>query len=232
MTCNLTPNKLYHISGLTYSIEIRCKVSSRKTIEKKQPSLSKFGAVWLVARHSQGFISTGMIHVADGFPTLTVKAWNGQVLLYFLDVCMGALLEEHQNPVVEEIQLARLATRSLVVWFDRLSRYPRYLSEWQAKDLSSHGFYFLRVFQKLSYISVIQHINRWKILPKFHPFRHINEDVAKFRMNYRYCHTFKDEDNVGVCKALAQKVAKGPLLEYRVLTRFLLRLASWQPSGR
>ena len=54
--------------------------------------------------------------------------------------------------------------------------------------------------------------------------------MATKRYNYKYVHTYKDEDNVGVMKKLAEKVAKGDLMEYRVLTRFLLRLASWQPS--
>ena len=49
-------------------------------------------------------------------------------------------------------------------------------------------------------------------------------------MNVRYVHTFKDEDNVGVVKKLAEKVTKGELMEYRILCRFLLRLGTWTPA--
>jgi hypothetical protein len=57
----------------------------------------------------------------------------------------------------------------------------------------------------------------------------MNEDMRHRLYNYRYGHTFKDEDNVGVCKKLAERVAKGDLMEYRIMTRFLLRVGSWVP---
>eukprot|EP00435_Cladocopium_sp_Y103_P008588 s3618_g2.t1 len=178
-------------------------------------------------QHSQGYITVGMLHITDGFPALTCKAWNGQVLLVFLDSCANILFQQHPE---EETELASLAARAMVCWFDRLARYGRYLTEIQSKDISKFGFTFLRLYQKLGYFSVTHNCGRWKLLPKHHPFRHVNEDMLSMRMNYRYVHTFKDEDNVGVCKRLAERVTKGDLMEYRVLCRFLLRLASWQPS--
>ena len=74
-------------------------------------------------RHSQGFISSGMLHMQDGFPHLTVKAWNGQVLLVFLDRCLTALVAAGAQD--QEIQLAHLATRAMTCWFDRLARFPQ-----------------------------------------------------------------------------------------------------------
>ena len=168
-----------------------------------------------------------MLHITDGFPALTCKAWNGQVLLAFLDICVANLFHQHAE---EEIELASLAARAMVCWFDRLSRYPRYLSEFQSRDISRYGFTFLRLYQKLSYYSVIHKCARWKLIPKHHPYRHLNEDMAIRRMNVRYVHTFKDEDNVGVVKKLAEKVTKGELMEYRILCRFLLRLGTWTPA--
>ena len=178
-------------------------------------------------RHSQGFIAVGMLHITDGFPQLTCKAHNGHVLLCFLDICVQVLFQQSSE---DETHLASLAARSLVCWFDRLARYGRYLTEFEGRDIAKHGFTFLRLYQKLGYLSVVQKCGRWKLIPKHHPFRHICEDMATKRYNYKYVHTYKDEDNVGVMKKLAEKVAKGDLMEYRVLTRFLLRLASWQPS--
>ncbi|CAL1129990.1 unnamed protein product [Cladocopium goreaui] len=82
---------------------------------------------------------------------------------------------------------------------------------------------------QLAILSVLRSVARWRLLPKVHPFRHMNEDMRNRLYNYRYCHTFKDEDNVGVCKKLAERVAKGDLMEYRIMTRFLLRVGSWVP---
>lgn len=179
-------------------------------------------------RHSQGFISTGMLHVSDGFPNLTCKAWNGQILLFYFDSCMNVLQQRHRDD--EEIHLAFLATRAMVCWFDRLARYGRYLNDFESRDIASYGFTFLRWYQKLAYMGTLRNSGRWKLLPKHHPFRHMQEDMVRHRYNYRYVHTFKDEDHIGILKKLALRVSKSDLMEFRVLTRFLLRLGSWQPN--
>ena len=163
----------------------------------------------------------------DGYPHLTVKAWNGQVLLVFLDRCLTALVAAGAQD--QEIQLAHLATRAMTCWFDRLARFPRLLSQAQGNEISNFGFRFLRLYRQLAILSVLRSVARWRLLPKVHPFRHMNEDMRHRLYNYRYCHTFKDEDNVGVCKKLAERVAKGDLMEYRIMTRFLLRVGSWVP---
>jgi hypothetical protein len=165
--------------------------------------------------------------MTDGFPQLTCKAWNGQIMLLFLDSCLQSLV---QDQPCQESTLAALALRALSCWFDRLVRYPRYLSEAQSKEISMHGFSFLRLYNKLAILSVVERLGRWKLIPKHHPFRHMQEDMRNKRYNYRYVHTYKDEDHVGILKKLAERVHKGDLLEFRVLTRFLLRLASWQPT--
>ena len=163
----------------------------------------------------------------DGYPHLTVKAWNGQVLLVFLDRCLTTLVATNSD---DEVKLAHLATRAMTCWFDRLARFPRYLTQEQGKEISGFGFRFLRLYRQLAIRGVVKRVARWRLLPKLHPFRHMNEDMAKHLYNYRYCHTFKDEDNVGICKKLAERVAKGDLMEYRIITRFLLRVGSWVPS--
>ena len=73
-----------------------------------------------------------MLHMQDGYPHLTVKAWNGQVLLVFLDRCLTALVAAGAQD--QEIQPAYLATRAMTCWFDRLARFPRLLSQAQGKD--------------------------------------------------------------------------------------------------
>ena len=52
---------------------------------------------------------------------------------------------------------------------------------------------------------------------------HIVEDQCQTLLNARTFHTFVDEDFVGLFKNLVLQVPK-EMLEYRCLTRFLLRL--------
>ena len=40
-------------------------------------------------RHSQNFFSTGLISHDNGYPTLSCKAWNGRVLLFFFNKVLG-----------------------------------------------------------------------------------------------------------------------------------------------
>lgn len=163
----------------------------------------------------------------DGYPFLTVKAYNAQVLIIFLDRCLTSLLSQHPDDT--ECKLAHLAARAMVCWLDRLARFPRLLSQPQGDEISKLGFQFLRLYKRLAVLGIMKKAARWRMLPKLHPFRHMNEDMKKHRYNMRYCHTFKDEDNVGVMKKLAEKVVKGDIMEMRILTRFLLRVGSWVP---
>ena len=179
-------------------------------------------------RHSQGFLTTGMLHIEAGYPFLTCKAWNGKILLLFLDLCMEVL--HQQKPGDTEISLAFLCSRSLVCWFDRLSRYGRYLTPAEGAEIANFGHRFLKLYQRLAYHGVTHKLNRWKLLPKLHPFKHACEDMQSKLYNYRFVHTYKDEDFVGVMKKLCERVSKGDLCEYRILTRFLLRLSTWVPS--
>lgn len=53
-----------------------------------------------------------------------------------------------------------------------------------------------------------------------------------FTLQLPFFHCFRDEDFVGLCKRLAVRVHKGPLFEYRIMARWLLRLSSWDPSWK
>ena len=70
-----------------------------------------------------------MLH--DGKPgsyaLLTLKAHNGRIFLVFLKVCMQELGKKllHQNP---EVEMATLATKTLVRWFHLQETSPRFLN--------------------------------------------------------------------------------------------------------
>ena len=174
-----------------------------------------------------------MLH-ADAFPCLTLKAYNGRVMAVFLETCLEShicTLQRNNLPVDVEVLNASVAIKALCAWFDILERSPRFLSQNDADATFNFGNKFLRTYERLGIIAVIRGSKRWKFIPKLHVFMHLIEDVKSTTENSRFFHCFRDEDFMGVCKKLAIRVAKGPLFEYRVLTRYLLRLDSWQPGA-
>ena len=68
---------------------------------------------------------------------------------------------------------------------------------------------------------------RWKMLPKAHPFNHIQKDLIVDRVNPRFFHNFAGEDKMKSIKKLMIIAGGSPLL---VLKRSLLRLAARQPQ--
>lgn len=181
-------------------------------------------------RHSQGYLTVGMLH-ADNFPCLTVKAWNGRLLLIFLDRCLEAKLASLRTSGAQpdvEILNASVATRALCKWFDLVERSGRFLEQSAADDIFRTGMLFLAVYERLALHSCAAGGRRWKYLAKLHVFAHLCEDMKSTYFNARFFHIFRDEDFMGLLKRLAVKVHKG-MLEYRVMTRWLLRLATWDP---
>lgn len=61
------------------------------------------------------------------FATLTLKAFNGRIFVAFLLVCIEALGKQllHQDA---EVEMAILATRTLVRWFHAQETAPRFLT--------------------------------------------------------------------------------------------------------
>lgn len=187
--------------------------------------------VWLEhLRHSQGYLTAGMLH-AESHPCLTIKAWNGRLMIIFLDICLRAYLKSARDAGSDpgvEVTNAALAARSMCAWFDAVERGGRYLSQSEAASIFKFGMTFLKSYSRLGIQSVLSGSRRWKYLPKLHVFLHLCEDMLQSKQNCRHHHCFRDEDHIGLLKRLACRVHKGPLFEFRILTRWLLRLQSWQ----
>ena len=181
-------------------------------------------------RHSQPYITSGLLNTADGYPTMTCKAFNGRLMLIFLDRCIHDLRGQNQNGDDPEIANACVAARALCGWFDLLERSPRYLSQIQRIGLYNFGVKFVDTLNRLAVLALLSNTSRWKIQPKLHVFLHVAEDHLTTGYNARYHHCFLDEDHIGLTKRLAQKVHRGGLMELRILCRWLLRLGSWVPS--
>ena len=179
-------------------------------------------------RHSQGYINQGLLNTADGYPTLTCKAYNGRLMLIFLDRCIHTLADQvSDNP---EITNCCIATRALSAWFDLLERSPRFLNDTQRVELHALGMKFVKALERLAIIALLADKSRWRLQPKIHSFIHVNEDHLWFAYNARFVHCFLDEDHIGLTKRLALKVHRGDLMELRIVCRWLLRLGSWMPS--
>ena len=204
----------------------------------KRPTTWRFGLCLVSSdhclRHSQGYLTAGMLH-AEGNPCLTIKAWNGRLMIIFLDRCLRGYLqsvrESGSTPCVEAVT-ASVAARAICAWFDAVERAGRYLTQSEATSIYSYGMSFLQSYSRLGIQSVLSGSRRWKYIPKLHVFLHLCEDMLHTKLNCRHTHCFRDEDHVGLIKKLAAKVHKGPLIEFRILTRYLLRLGSWLPKGK
>lgn len=167
---------------------------------------------------------------ADGYPTLCCKAFNGRLLLVFLDICVHTLTN-NSRPDAELYNLC-IASRSLRAWFDLVERAPRFLSQSQRVELYSLGQKFVKSLDRLAFIALMAGSSRWRLQPKLHAYIHLNEDHLHYGMNCRFYHCYLDEDHIGLTKRLTQKVHRGDLLEFRVLCRWLLRLGSWGSSWK
>ena len=163
----------------------------------------------------------------SGYPALSAKAYNGRVFLVFLTVCVETLITRTGGD--EELSLALSTCKAFSVIFDRMERAGRYLTDLQARELHDAFMHTVCGYQKLALLCLRKGISRFKIVPKIHCMVHLAEDAKNYKYNCRYFHCFKDEDNIGLLKKLAVKVAK-PLMEWRILLRWQLRLASWVPG--
>lgn len=165
----------------------------------------------------------------DGYPTLCCKAYNGRLLLMFLDRCAHTLLD--QSTPDAEIHNMCLACRLLCGWFDLVERSPRFLDDETRVQLYTFGNKFVQTLERLAVLALLVGRNRWRLQPKIHAFIHLNEDHRWYGVNCRTFHCYIDEDHIGLTKRLVQKVHRGDLLELRVLCRWLLRLGSWHGQG-
>ena len=166
-----------------------------------------------------------MSYEGSAYPCLNVKAWNGRCLLIFFSVVLGVLKSTPGWPEAlgEELRLADAATTALASYLHETECAGRYLSRDEAWKMRKAVETYLSLVQVLALCSLRRKIPRWKCVPKHHMMFHIVEDQCQTLLNARTFHTFVDEDFVGLFKNLVLQVPK-EMLEYRCLTRFLLRL--------
>lgn len=163
------------------------------------------------------------------YPKLDLKAWNGRLMTAFFHVVLNrlqrdALGNDGMDPLLlKELRLAFGVTNAIVAFLDAMERAPRYLTGDQALDMAKACSTFLSLCEILALLSIQRQVPRWKVVPKHHTFKHLAEDQVRTLLNCRFFHSFVDEDFIGFWKGLVQAVPK-ELLEFRCLTRYLLRL--------
>ena len=180
-------------------------------------------------------MSSGMLSFESGggaFPCLSLKAWNGRLMVAFFQVvlqtlCSSRHLQPEDESLKEELVLASAATTAVTALLHHMETSPRYLTEQQAALMKEACTTYLRLYQVLAFKSAERRWCRWKAIPKMHLLLHLVEDQCKCKYNMRFFGCFQDEDFVGQFKLLVAEVPK-ELLEYRCMTRFLLRLEAMQ----
>ncbi|CAE7255271.1 unnamed protein product [Symbiodinium sp. CCMP2592] len=184
-----------------------------------------------VAWHSLATMPAGLLDLEQGtYPVLKLKAWNGRLMILFLAVALKGLSEPGDDLLRKERRAALAAAECVACIFDRSERAARLLTEQEAESISEAILKFLMIYKQLVKISVSRNCPRYKIIPKMHALLHVGEDVRDTRCNFRHFHCFMDEDYIGQMKELTIKLPKvGGGLEYRLLTRWLLRLGASRP---
>ena len=163
------------------------------------------------------------------YPRLDLKAWNTRLFTAYFYVVLQHLQEPEAVPagmdnlLRKELRLAFGVTNAMASFLNQMEQSPRYLNEAQATGMATACSTFLSLSEILALVSLQRGVARWKIVPKHHTMKHLAEDQLTSHYNIRHYHCFVDEDNIGVWKTLVQAVPK-ELLEFRCLTRYLLRL--------
>ncbi|CAE7031358.1 unnamed protein product [Symbiodinium sp. CCMP2592] len=131
-----------------------------------------------------------------------------------------------RKPGDREIKLASLSTDCLLRWFHLIETSPkRFVSQEQGQLIANTGYSFQRLARALAQFAVTASVMRWKLLPKFHVYTHLLEESLYRGENPRGYHCFEDEDNIGRWKKLCNGT-QGSLMEFRLLSRYLLRLGA------
>ena len=162
------------------------------------------------------------------YPCLNFKAWNSRLVVLFFEVVLRDLCQSSIDQVLdptlkEELEVASACATAMCAFLDTMEQSGRYLSKEQAESMHRSCCLFLDLYQVLVLLSQRRKQPRWKGIPKHHSWLHLCEDQISSLLNCRMCHSFVDEDFIGVWKKLVLAVPK-PLLEYRCLCRYLLRL--------
>ena len=144
--------------------------------------------------------------------------------MYF-DVIVGVMKDRPglANDLQQEVKLAHAATTAMASYLHQTECASRYLSREEADNMYRAVSTYLGLVQILALLSIRRQIPRWKCVPKHHTMLHLVQDQCQTLINARSYHTFVDEDFIGLFKNLVLQVPK-EMLEYRCLTRFLLRL--------
>ena len=161
------------------------------------------------------------------YPCLNLKAYNGRLFLMFFQVvlsaCLAAIGPQLTDSMKNELEIASATITALTAFFHRMESAGRYLSEQEASAIMEAITTFLQLYGLLALHAMRHSVARWTATPKFHMLRHMGEDMLTTRINCRSFHCFIDEDFIGHWKKLAIAVPR-ELMEFRMLTRYLLRL--------
>ncbi|CAE7882330.1 unnamed protein product [Symbiodinium necroappetens] len=191
------------------------------------PPITK-GTLIVDDMHSQAMMTGGLLSWEGGtFPRLDLKAWNSRLMTAYFHVVLRRVREtiaDDVDPLLrKEVSMAFACTNSIAAFMDQMERASRYLTPSEAQIMADAISGFLRLWEGLALISQRRQVPRWKAVPKHHTLRHLSEDQLRNLLNCRHFHSFVDEDFIGFWKGLVQAVPK-ELLEFRCLTRYLLRL--------
>jgi hypothetical protein len=132
------------------------------------------------------------------YPSFNSKAYNTRCVVGWLEeVC--TYVAERQNTMHSRRRAA--CVHFLAQYFARTEAHGRYLDAQAASQISEALNSAVTNFASLAAEAVEQGRVCWHILPKTHLMSHLADFVLEHRLNPRFFHTFRDEDEMGLFKS-------------------------------
>ncbi|CAL1144977.1 unnamed protein product, partial [Cladocopium goreaui] len=144
---------------------------------------------------SQPDFTPKMIYKKGGIISLTAKAYNGRVILAWLDETVYLASQDQQFANLDERTLMiAAALRHMNRFLTEMEHAGRYLSEQQANSIFESGKQFLQIYRSLAIMSVRAGKFELGMRPKVHALWHMLWMIKKRRTNVRLWSGFVDED--------------------------------------
>ncbi|CAL1132282.1 unnamed protein product [Cladocopium goreaui] len=133
--------------------------------------------------HSQPPFLPRMVKKKDGNELFTAKAYNGRVILSWLNHTLLGVLA--QRPDHQILHLTSAAVNSMTNIFSISESHGRFLPESAAQELHDNGVRFVDLYKVLCVEHIRMNKNRWLMRPKIHVLLHLSKDVLKYSIAAR-----------------------------------------------
>lgn len=141
-----------------------------------------------------------LVKKKDGNILMTCKAFNARCVMEFLAHELRTAVDSGMHPNNDRLELASVCMTSMARVQFLIESSGRRLPATVAQKIWKDGMLFLDTYKCLQILSVRQSKHTFLLRPKHHMFAHLLWDALLTRSNWRFFHTYIDEDSMGWLK--------------------------------